>query len=53
MPTKHLLSTLKSVFITRKLRENIPFLALNNKVTVVDESLIQITQIRFSYTPKA
>ena len=53
MQTKQVLSTLKSVFITRKLRENSTFLALNNKMTIVDESLIQITQIRFSSTPKA
>lgn len=52
MITEQIPSTIKSVFISRKLMENSPFLALKNKMTIVDESLIQITQIRFSYTPQ-
>lgn len=44
----------KSLFISRKLTEDSPFFALMQKddLKIIDQSLIQITQIRYSYTPK-
>ena len=38
----------KKCFYNTKIKREQPFLALNNKMTIVDESLIQTTQIRFS-----
>lgn len=44
----------KSIFISRKLNENSPFKKqINNElVSIIDEPLINLTQIPFSYTPK-
>lgn len=44
----------KSIFISRKLNSDSPFFALSQKngVSIIDESLLRIVQIRFSYTPQ-
>jgi uroporphyrinogen-III synthase len=44
----------KRIFISRTLNSDSPFIELsrNNDIVIIDESLIQITQIRFSYTPQ-
>lgn len=44
----------KNIFISRKLTVDSPFFALLQKddLKIIDQSLIQITQIRYSYTPK-
>jgi hydroxymethylbilane synthase len=44
----------KSIFISRKLTNDSPFISLLQirDCTIIDESLIQITQIRYSYTPQ-
>lgn len=44
----------KSIFISRKLVSDSPFLTLLKKdeFNIIDQSLIQISQIRFSYTPQ-
>ena len=54
MKTAELDLTGKSIFISRTLQENSPFNVLkqNAGITLIDESLIQITQIRYSYTPQ-
>jgi hydroxymethylbilane synthase len=43
----------KSIFISRVLSENSPFMKLKEyDIKVTDESLIEISQIRYSYTPQ-
>lgn len=44
----------KSIFISRKLASDSPFIALaqNRDYKIIDEALIQIAQIRYSFTPQ-
>lgn len=45
----------KSIFISRKLNLDSPLVTLTKKeedCKIIDQSLIQITQIRYSYTPQ-
>lgn len=44
----------KSIFISRKLANDSPFISLiqNENCRIIDQSLIQTTQIRYSYTPQ-
>lgn len=44
----------KTIFISRKLTADSPFFALLQKedLKIIDQSLIQTTQIRYSYTPQ-
>jgi uroporphyrinogen-III synthase len=45
---------IKSVFISRKVEENGAFTRLKNDatITLIDESLIEINPVRYSYTPQ-
>lgn len=44
----------KRIFISRKLTQDSPFMEFSriNNIEIIDQSLLQITQIRFSYTPQ-
>lgn len=44
----------KSIFISRKLNSDSPFVSLTKEedCKIIDQSLIKITQIRYSYTPQ-
>jgi hydroxymethylbilane synthase len=44
---------MKTIFISRDLKHNSPFKNLkNNAIKIIDESLIETSQIRYSYTPQ-
>ncbi|MES2514328.1 MAG: uroporphyrinogen-III synthase [Bacteroidota bacterium] len=44
---------MKTIFISRNLTQQSPFKKLKNQdIEIIDESLIEISQIRYSYTPQ-